>query len=348
MTKKTINVGVIGATGYAGAELVRLLMSHPAVRIAALSSKSFEGQKMSEVYPNLLCVCDLTLTDEDQVIAASDVVFASLPHGLSEKIAVKCLAQGKKLIDIGADFRLSDPEDYKQWYGLDYQEPQTHANSVYIIPELMRGQYKGQPIIGNPGCYPTSVALGLAPVVKHNLFAEDSIVIDSKSGVTGAGRGLTQTSHFPDCNEAFSPYKIASHRHTPEIEQTLSALAGKKVLVTFTPHLLPLNRGIISTCYLKVKDGVRFDEVKSLYREFYAGEKFVRVLPDGAVANLKNVRMSNYCDISLHFDKRTGRLIVVSAIDNMVKGAAGQAIQNMNIMFGLNESAGLDFVAPAF
>ena len=343
-----IKVGVIGATGYAGAELVRLLVNHPNVEIAAVSSKSFEGQTLSQVYPNLLGACDMTLTNEDDLLQKSDVVFASLPHGLSEEIAVKCLAQGKKLIDIGADFRLSNPDDYKQWYGLDYKHPQTHEQSVYIIPELMRDKYQGQPIIGNPGCYPTSIALGLAPVVKNKMFVDNGIVIDSKSGATGAGRALAQNTHFPDCNEAFAPYKIASHRHTPEIEQTLGWLADKEVKVLFTPHLLPLNRGIVSTCYVSLDKEYTLDEVYNLYKDFYKDEKFVRVLPRGSIATLKNVKLSNYCDISLHLDTRTNRLIVVSAIDNMVKGAAGQAIQNMNIMYGLDEKTGLDFMPPAF
>ena len=349
-----IKVGVIGATGYAGAELVRLLCNHPYTEIAAISSKSFEGKKLSEVYPNFLNVCDLVLTNEDDLLAKSQVVFASLPHGLSEEIAVKCLEKGVKLIDIGADFRLKDAQDYKEWYGLSYKYPQLHEQSVYIIPELMRDSYKGQPIIGNPGCYPTSIALALAPIVKNHMFEENGIIIDSKSGATGAGRNLTQTTHFCDCNEGFAPYKIASHRHTPEIEQTLSSLSGKSVKVSFTPHLLPLNRGIISTCYVNLKDSYEndknytYDAIYDLYKDFYKKEKFVRILPKGSAANLKNVKYSNYCDVSLHFDERTNRFIIVSAIDNMVKGAAGQAIQNMNVMFNLEEDTGLNLVAPAF
>lgn len=347
MSRK-IKVGVVGATGYAGAELTRLMLGHPLADVAAVSSVSFEGQKLSDVYPNLLGLADLTLENEESVIEKSDVVFAALPHGLSEELAVKCLAKGKKLIDIGADFRLKDPLEYKRWYGLDYKHPKLHEKSVYIIPELMRDLYNGQPIIGNPGCYPTSVALALAPVMKFFDVPDGGVIIDSKSGVTGSGRGLTQNTHFPDCNEAFAPYKIASHRHTPEIEQTLSFLAGKRVTVSFTPHLLPLNRGIVSTCYVSFGKKTDFGEIYGAYTEFYKNEKFVRVLPRGMTANLKNVRMSNFCDISLHYDERTNRLIAVGAIDNMVKGAAGQAIQNMNIMFGIAEDEGLRLAAPAF
>lgn len=343
-----IKAGIVGATGYAGVELVRLLQSHPQVEIAGISSVSYEGKSISEVYPNLYEICDDTLESEDKLIGKCDVIFASLPHGLSEKLAKKCVAAGVKLIDLGADFRLDSEEEYQKWYKKSYEEKDLHEKSVYVIPELMRAQYKGQPIIGNPGCYPTSIALGLAPLMQSGVVKDDGIVIDSKSGVTGAGRGLADNTHYPNCNEAFSPYKIASHRHTPEIEQTLSKLAGKQIRVTFVPHLLPVNRGIISTIYASLTADISAEELHALYEKFYAREKFVRVLPLGKVANLRDVKMSNYCDISVHADGHTGRAIIVTAIDNMVKGAAGQAIQNMNIMFGLKEDCGLDFVPPAF
>ena len=343
-----IKAGIVGATGYAGVELVRLLQSHPEVRITGISSVSYEGKSISEVYPNLYGICDDTLESEDALVDKCDVIFASLPHGLSERLAKKCVAKGVKLIDLGADFRLDSEEEYSKWYKKSYEEKDLHAKSVYLIPELMRAQYNGQPIIGNPGCYPTSIALGLAPLMQSGIVKDDGIVIDSKSGVTGAGRGLADNTHYPNCNEAFSPYKIAAHRHTPEIEQTLSKLAGKKVNVTFVPHLLPVNRGIVSTIYASLTAEVGAEELHKLYTDFYAREKFVRVLPLGKVANLCDVRMSNYCDISVHVDGHTNRAIIVAAIDNMVKGAAGQAIQNMNIMFGLKEDCGLDFVPPAF
>ena len=343
-----IKIGIIGATGYAGAELLRIAMRHPNVTIAALSSVSFEGKPICEVYPNLKDICEDVLADEDTVIEKSDVVFASLPHGLCEPLAEKCVKKGALFIDLGADFRLADEADYNEWYGLNYNKPELHAQAAYCIPELHRDRLKGVKIIGNPGCYPTSIALALAPALKSGLIKSDGIVIDSKSGVTGAGRGLSQTTHFPDCNEAFSPYKIAAHRHTPEIEQTLSELAGEKLLVTFVPHLLPLNRGIVSTIYASLAGKMNWDDVYACYKEFYKNEPFVRMLEKGQAVNLKNVRMSNYCDVSLHLDERTGRLIVASAIDNMVKGAAGQALQNMNIACGLNETAGLDMIPPAF
>ena len=344
-----INTGVIGATGYAGAELVRLLLGHPNVRLAALSSVSYEGKPLSEVYPSLSGCCDALLTNDEAVIAQSDVVFASLPHGHSEPYAAACMAQNKIFIDLGADFRLYNEKDYTAWYdGLTYQDPALHAQAVYALPELYREQIKQARLLGNPGCYPTSIALGLAPAVSHRLIDPHTLVLDSKSGVTGAGRGLSQTTHYPDCNEAFAPYKVASHRHTPEIEQTLSDLSGAPVKVTFVPHLLPVNRGIVSTMYAQLTCDRSLEQIHQAYQAFYRNEPFVRVLPCGSVANLKNVKYANYCDISLHLDPRTHRLIVVSALDNMVKGAAGQAIQNMNIVCGLDESAGLALVPPAF
>lgn len=343
-----LRAGIVGATGYAGVELVRLLLNHPFAEIAAVSSVSFEGKAIDLVYPALhQCISQL-LTDEDAVIERSDVIFASLPHGLSEPLAKKCLDKGKLLIDLGADFRLEKEEEYSQWYGLEYKQKALHAQAVYALPELYREKIKTAGIIGNPGCYPTSIALGLYPALKNRLLDLSTLVIDSKSGVTGAGRGLTQNTHYPDCNEAFAPYKIASHRHTPEIEQTLSDISGQPVRITFVPHLLPVNRGILSTIYASLSGEQTLEEIHNLYTDCYAGEKFVRVLPLGEIANLKNVKYSNYCDISLHMDKRTNRLIVASVIDNMVKGAAGQAIQNMNIRMGLPEDSGLTMVPPSF
>ena len=341
-----IKVGIIGATGYAGAELFRLLYSHRNVEIAAVSSTSFEGKALSEVYPALTNEKTYILCDMDGVIEASDVIFAALPHGLSEELAAKCDGKGKVLIDLGADFRLTDEAEYTKWYGLEYKYPALHEKTLYCLPEINREKIKDIDIIANPGCYPTSIALGLMPAIKNGLVSTDFVIIDSKSGVTGAGRGLSQTTHYPDNNEAFSAYKAGLHRHTPEIEQTLSMFAGKKVNVTFVPHLLPVNRGILSTIYVKTEK--TFDEIYAAYQEAYKNEKFVRLQPKGSFANIKNVRCSNYCDISLHFDEHTKTLIITSAIDNMVKGAAGQAIQNMNIRFGLPEDTGLTMVPPAF
>lgn len=343
-----IKAGIIGATGYAGVELARILLRHPDVKLTAVSSVSFEGKELAAVYPALREICSLTCGSADEVVEASDVVFAALPHGLSQDTAAACAQKGKKFIDLGADFRLDDPADYQKWYGCEVKYPVLHERAVYGLPELFRDDIKKTDIVGNPGCYPTSVALGLAPALKAGLAETAGIVIDSKSGTTGAGRGLAQTTHFPDCNEAFSAYKVASHRHTPEIEQTLSRLAGEKATVTFVPHLLPVNRGILSTMYLRLKNPVSLEEIRALYEKAYEKEPFVRLLPAGTGVNINHVRCSNYCDIQLYMDEHTGLLVVTSVIDNMVKGAAGQAVQNMNLLFGLEETAGLDMIPPAF
>ena len=343
---KMIKAGVIGATGYAGAELVRLLTGHPDVVLAAVSSTSYEGKELCAVYPNLSDGTSRSLTDAENVVDQSDVVFAALPHGLSEPLANRALQKGAVFIDLGADFRLYDEAQYQAWYGKAFSEPALHRKARYCLPEIDRAPIRTTDLIANPGCYPTSIALGLMPALRQNLVSLSGIVIDSKSGVTGAGRGLTQTSHFPDANEAFSAYKAGIHRHTPEIEQTLCDIARQPVAVTFVPHLLPVNRGILSTIYCKTDCSL--DRIYNAYQTAYDEEYFVRLMPKGEYANIKNVRMSNYCDISLHFDEHTGTLIITSAIDNMVKGAAGQAIQNMNIRFGFAETAGLAMLPPAF
>lgn len=343
-----IKAGIIGATGYAGVELVRLLVNHPEVEISAVSSVSYEGKSLSEIYPNLKGIVDDVLTNDENVIDKSDVIFASLPHGLSEKYAKLCDEKNKKFIDLGADFRLYNEEDYNEWYGLNYNEKALHEKSIYALPEIYREKIGNYNIIGNPGCYPTSIALGLYPLLKNKLADVKHIIIDSKSGVSGSGRKMTQNTHYPDLNETFTAYKVAQHRHTPEIEQTISDIAEEKALITFVPHLLPINRGILSTIYVDLKKDVTLEEVYQMYVKQYENENFVRVKELGEVANIKNIRFSNFCDISLHIDKRTNRIIIVSTIDNMVKGAAGQAIQNMNILFGLDETTGLKLVPPAF
>ncbi len=341
------SVSVIGASGYAGAELVRILLSHPNVSLAALSSVSYEGQSIADIYPAYRNICEQILVSEKEAIEKGDVVFASLPHGLSQEIAFACSMSGKLFIDLGADFRLDDGEVYTKWYGKEFVYPELHEKAVYGLSEIYRDDIKKSKIIGNPGCYPTSVALACYPAIDNGLVKTDEFIVDSKSGVTGAGKSLSQKTHYPECNEAFSPYNIGKHRHTPEIEQTLSRFAGKDVKVTFVPHLLPVNRGIISTVYAEKKTEFSLEKIYEIYRETYSSERFVRVLPLGEVANLRNVRMSNYCDISIHEDPHTSKLIIVSAIDNMFKGAAGQAVQNMNIALGLDEAAGIDFVPPA-
>lgn len=343
-----IKAGIIGATGYAGAELVRILSGHPECEIAAISSVSFEGKAISEVYPAYYGLNDMVCEDADSVVEKSDVIFAALPHGLSQELAQRCFDLGKIFIDLGADFRLENEDDYKQWYGGSYVNKELHQNSVYALPELFRKNIAGKKTIANPGCYTTGVPLALAPAIAGGFVELDGIIADCKSGVTGSGRGLTQGTHYPDLNEGFHAYKVATHRHTPEIEQTLSHLAGQKVKLTFVPHLLPINRGILSTCYARLKPGVTKEQLRKAYEEFYKDEYFVRLLPEGMTADIHNIKYSNFCDVSIYTDERTGTFIAISAIDNMVKGAAGQAVQNMNIVFGLDEKCGLEFIPPAF
>lgn len=343
-----IKVGIIGATGYAGAELVRILLTHPMAEISAISSVSFEGKKLSEVYPSYKSLCDMECKTQDEAIEKCDVIFAALPHGLSQELAAQCDALGKAFIDLGADFRLESEDDYKEWYNGEFLDKELHKKAVYGLPELFRDDIKGKRVIANPGCYTTGAPLALAPAVKKGLVSTDGIIIDSKSGVTGAGRKPSQGSHYPELNEGFHAYKAGSHRHTPEIEQTLSRLSGKSVKITFVPHLLPVNRGILSTCYARINPGVTKEQIRKEYEEFYKDEFFIRLLSDGENADIHNIKYSNFCDISLHVDGRTNTLVAVSAIDNMVKGAAGQAIQNMNIIFGLDEKTGLVIVPPAF
>ncbi len=345
--KAGIKAGIIGATGYAGVELVRLLSGHPDVKLEAISSVSFHGERISNIYPSLEGMVDLILDkDPEKMMQSCDVVFASLPHGLSQELAIGCLEKGVVFIDLGADFRLEKECEYQEWYGENFINDEIHKQAVYGLSEVFRKEIKDSRLVANPGCYPTSVALALWPALKENLVHADGIIIDSKSGVTGAGRTMTQNTHFPECNESFSAYKAGAHRHTPEIEQTLSKFTGRPINVTFTPHLLPINRGILSTIYCDAK--ADFDTLRQCYREAYENEPFVQVLPDGKYADVRNVKLSNNCHISLHFDRRTGKLIICSAIDNMVKGASGQGIQNMNIIFGLEETSGLTALAPAF
>ncbi|MFI3325304.1 MAG: N-acetyl-gamma-glutamyl-phosphate reductase [Clostridia bacterium] len=343
-----IKVGIIGATGYAGAELCRLIMAHPKAEIAAISSVSFEGKTLSSVYPAYLGLCDMVLTNQDEVVEKSDVIFAALPHGLSQDLAKECMDKDKVFIDLGADFRLESEDDYKEWYGLDFIDKDLHKKAVYGLPELFRDEIKGKKLIANPGCYTTAVPMALYPALSNGLIETAGIIADCKSGVTGAGRGLSQNTHYPDLNEGMNAYKVGAHRHTPEIEQTLGKITGKDVKMLFVPHLLPINRGILATCYGKLKDGVTKEQIRKAYEEAYNNEYFIRLLPEGKSADIHNIKYTNFCDVSVFADHRTGTFIAVSAIDNMVKGAAGQAIQNMNIVFGLDEKLGLDMVPPAF
>lgn len=341
-------VGIIGATGYVGIELLRLLLNHPKVTVEAISSSSFKGEEIASIYKMLFNKTNLICKTPEEVIEKSDVIFTALPHGLSEEFAIKCINNKKKIIDLGADFRLDSEKSYTEWYGKNFINSDIHKLSVYGLPELNRHKIKNSSIIANPGCYPTSVALALMPLLQKGLIKTNDIIVDSKSGATGAGRGLSLKSHYAELNENFAPYGIGSHRHTPEIEQTLSYIADEPVEVTFTPHLLPINRGILSTIYCETKENLSLEQIYAIYKEFYKAENFVQVLPLNTTAEIKNVKFSNNCQISLHQNYRKNKLIIISTIDNMVKGAAGQAIQNLNLFLGLDENCGLNIISPAF
>lgn len=344
-----IKVGIIGGTGYVGAELIRLLMNHRKVEISAISSVSFNGKDLSSIYPNFYNISSLICSDENEVIDKSDVIFAALPHGLSEHIAKKVLAKNKICIDMGADFRLSDENVYKKWYNKNFDIPELHGTEIYGLPELHREKIKKSKLIANPGCYATSIELALIPLISKGLIEETGIIADSKSGATGAGRSLSQNTHFTDCNESLSAYKIANHRHIPEMEEILNEVSSSKnVKLIFTPHLLPINRGILSTIYTTPKNKINLVDIHKQYTAFYEKEPFVNVLPLGEVAKINNIKLSNYCQISLHYDEGNNKLILISCLDNMIKGAAGQGIQNMNIILGFWEKEGLDTVPPAF
>lgn len=344
-----IKAGIIGVTGYAGAELARILLGHPEATIVAASSVSFEGEPLASVYPSYRQFTDIYCDTAEAVIEKADIIFAALPHGLSQEMAQKAMDAGKKFIDIGADFRLDNEQDYEKWYGGSFLNADLQAEAVYGMPEFFRKDIKNARLVANPGCYPTAVPMAIAPLVAHHWLVDYPIICDCKSGITGAGRGLSDTTHFPAINEGCHPYKIASHRHTPEMEQTLTKIAGGHLTeVTFVPHLIPVNRGILATCYMTLGNPRSAQALQDLYEQFYAAEPFVRVLPPGQMANIAAVRYSNLVDVSIHFDERTNTVIAVSALDNMVKGAAGQAVQNMNIMYDLPETTGLLSVPPAF
>lgn len=339
-----IKVGVIGAAGYGGGELCRLICQHPEAELVAATGHSNAGKHILEVWPHLRgFVGDLTVEtlDVNKMAENTDVVFLALPHGHAVDTATALVNSGVKVIDLGADFRFNDVNIYEEWYKVHHNNPELAAKAVYGLPEIWRDKIKDAQIIGNPGCFPTSVAIGLYPLAKNGLIDMQSIIVDSKSGVSGAGRTPGSVTVYSECNESINAYKVAGHRHTPEMEQSLSRISGEQALINFTPHLTPMTRGILSTMYATLTEKGKNTNLKKLYEDTYANEYFVRVLPDEVWPHTKWVAGSNFCDVNLKADKRTGRVIVCSCIDNVVKGAAGQAVQNMNIIFGLPENTGL-------
>jgi len=344
-----IQAGIIGVTGYTGGELLRLLLNHPLVKIRKAASRSNSGNEVTNVHPHLAGLISLVEDDinSDTFAEGLDVVFLALPHGKSVPLVKKLYENGVKVIDLGADFRLKSVNDYKEWYELDHECPELLAESVYGLPEIYKNKIKKSSIIANPGCYPTSIILGLAPLLHNNLINLNNIIIDSKSGISGAGKTLTQQTHYPDMNGNLLAYKVGSHRHTPEIEQELSLLSSAKIQINFTPHLIPMNRGMLSTIYAQGVKAMSQDELGKLYGEYYKDCPFVRIRDKNSLPQTKWVQSSNFCDIAPVFDERTGRIIIISALDNLVKGASGQAIQNMNLMFGLEETTGL-WLSPMY
>jgi N-acetyl-gamma-glutamyl-phosphate reductase len=341
-----IKVGIYGASGYTGQELMRLLLGHPEAKVVVATSRRFAGAPVSEIYPALSGRTDLVYTNETPEAMAGlvDFVFLALPHGVSMEIAPAFVRAGKKIVDLSADFRIRDLASYEAWYGR-HSAAGMLPEAVYGLPELHREKIRKTCLAANPGCYPTSIILGLAPALRSRWIDPSSVIADSKSGVSGAGREPQIGSLFCEVDGGFKAYKVGSHRHTPEIEQELSILAGREIRISFTPHLLPVKRGILSTIYAKLETDRTAEDAVALYREFYREEPFVRICRAGQFPNLSSVVGSNFCDIGVAVDKRTGRLIVVSVIDNLIKGASGQAIQNMNLMSGLPEGTGLPLVA---
>lgn len=344
-----IKVGIIGATGYTGVELVRILSAHPEAEIVGMSSHSHAGEAFHHIYPDKTSIMEELLESQNpkEMFGKADVVFVALPHGHAVTVAREGLLQGKPMIDLGADFRFKEKEVYEKWYKVEHTGQDILGKARYCLPEINRKEIPGTKLVGNPGCYPTSAILGLSPLLRLGWIDPKSIIIDSKSGTSGSGRKLALGSHFCEVNDSIKAYGIATHRHTPEIEEQLSKVAKQEVMVNFTPHLVPMTRGILSTMVANLTQDVSQETLREAYLESYQKEPFVQLLQEGVFPNTKWVYGSNQCHIQIQKDDRTGRVIVVSAIDNLVKGASGQAVQNMNLLFGLEETMGLT-MAPMF
>ena len=344
-----IKVGIIGATGYAGSELVRILLGHKDVEIKWYGSRSYIDKKYADVYQNMFQIIDAVCMDDNMEVLADqvDVIFTATPQGLCASLVNEEILSKVKIIDLSADFRIKDVKVYEEWYKLEHKSPQFIEEAVYGLCEINREDVKKARLVANPGCYTTCSILTCYPLVKEGIIDPNTIIVDAKSGTSGAGRGAKVDNLFCEVNENMKAYGVATHRHTPEIEEQLGYACGEKITINFTPHLVPMNRGILATAYASLKKDVTYEEVKAIYDKYYADEKFVRVLEKDVCPQTKWVEGSNYVDVNFKIDPRTNRIIMMGAIDNLVKGAAGQAVQNMNLMFGLKESEGLELV-PMF
>lgn len=344
-----IKAGIIGSTGYAGQELVRLLLGHKDVEIVWYGSRSYIDKKYYDVFRNMFQIVENVCQDDnmDELAEAVDVIFTATPQGMCASIVSEDVLKKVKIIDLSADFRIKDVSVYEKWYGIKHASPEFIPEAVYGLCEINREDIKKARLIANPGCYTTCSILTAYPLVKEGLIDPHSIIIDAKSGTSGAGRGAKVNNLFCEVNENIKAYGVATHRHTPEIEEQLGYACGEKIVLSFTPHLVPMNRGILVTAYADLKQNVSFEEVKAVYDRYYEKEQFVRVLNNSTPVETRWVEGSNYVDISFQIDPRTNRLIVMGALDNIVKGAAGQAVQNMNLLFGLPENTGLNLV-PMF
>ena len=344
-----IQVGIIGATGYAGGELVRILMGHKEAKIVWYGSRSYIDQKYADVYRNMFQIVDAKCMDDNIEALADqvDVIFTATPQGFLASVINENILGKTKIVDLSADFRIKDVKVYEKWYGIEHKSPQFIEEAVYGLCEVNRDKVKGARLIANPGCYTTCSILTAYPLAKEGIIDMRTLIVDAKSGTSGAGRGAKVPNLFCEVNENMKAYGVASHRHTPEIEEQLGYASGENVTISFTPHLVPMNRGILATEYATLKKDVTGEEVKAIYDKYYADEKFVRVLGEGVCPETKWVEGSNYVDIGFKLDPRTNRIVMMGAIDNLVKGAAGQAVQNMNLLFGLPESEGLELV-PMF
>lgn len=344
-----IKAGIIGATGYAGGELVRLLLGHKEVEIAWYGSRSYIDKKYSQVYQNMFQIVDAKCMDDNMQELADqvDVIFTATPQGLCASLVTEEILSKVKVIDLSADFRIKDVKTYEEWYNISHKTPQFIGEAVYGLCEINREAVKAARLIANPGCYPTCSTLSIYPLLKERLIDPATIIIDAKSGTSGAGRGAKVDNLYCEVNENIKAYGVASHRHTPEIEEQLGYAAGEEIRINFTPHLVPMNRGILITAYASLKKDVSYEEVKAVYDKYYENECFVRVMDQDVCPQTKWVEGSNYVDVNFKIDKRTNRIIMMGAMDNLVKGAAGQAVQNMNLLFGFDETMGLQLV-PMF